>query len=379
VPLERIGASADKVLGFIVHEKGVEIDLKKIESIKKVQAPTCKNELQRFLSKVNYLRSFICNLSGKVDAFTPLLRLKSGAEFTWRAKQQEAFDEIKSYLTSPPILQAPKSSVSFRLYIAAEPSVIGVFLTQESDGKEYVVAYESRRLLDAETRYTFIKKLCLSLYYACTKLRHYLLSSTCYVACETNIIKYTLQKPILSGRVFKWAYAIVEFDLRCEPIGSMRGQIVADFIVQHRIDKQLDLDVGYVTLTPWKLHFDGSAYRSGCGVGIIVISPSGAIFEALSQLGHKCTNNQIEYEALLFGLQILHDMGVKHVEAYGDSLLVVQQVSKVRQCLNGSLNAYLDKCLDIISCMDEFVIYHVPREENPKANALAQQASGYSA
>jgi ribonuclease HI len=72
----------------------------------------------------------------------------------------------------------------------------------------------------------------------------------------------------------------------------------------------------------WKLHFDGSACRSGCGVGIIIISPSGAVFEALSQLDHKCTNNQIEYEALLFGLQILHDMGVKHVEAYGDSLLV---------------------------------------------------------
>jgi hypothetical protein len=70
-------------------------------------------------------------------------------------------------------------------------------------------------------------------------------------------------------------------------------------------------------------------------------------------------------------------MRVKHVEAYDDSLLVVQQVSKVCQCLNGSLNAYLDKCLDIISCMDEFVIYHIPREENPKANALAQQASGY--
>jgi ribonuclease HI len=187
-----------------------------------------------------------------------------------------------------------------------------------------------------------------------------------------------LQKPILSGRVGKWAYALVEYDLCCEPIGSMKGQIVADFIVQHRIDKQLDIDVGYVTFTPWKLHFDGSACRSGCGVGIVIISPSGAVFEALSRLDHECTNNQIECEALLFGLQILHDMRVKHVEAYGDSLLVVQQVSKVCQCLNGSLNAYLYKCLYIISCMDEFVIYHVPREENPKANTLAQQASGYN-
>jgi ribonuclease HI len=74
---------------------------------------------------------------------------------------------------------------------------------------------------------------------------------------------------------------------------------------------------------------DGSACRSGCGVGIIIISPNGDIFEALNWLDHKCTNNQIEYEALLFDLQILHDMGVKHVEAYGDSLLVVQQLSKV--------------------------------------------------
>jgi hypothetical protein len=50
------GVSAGKFLGFIVHEKGVEIDPKKIESIRKVQAPTCKKELQRFLGKVNYLR-----------------------------------------------------------------------------------------------------------------------------------------------------------------------------------------------------------------------------------------------------------------------------------------------------------------------------------
>ena len=56
---------------------------------------------------------------------------------------------------------------------------------------------------------------------------------------------------------------------------------------------------------------------------------------------------------------------------------MVQQVSKVCQCYNGSLNAYLDRCLDIISCFDEFVIRYILRGENGKANALAQQASGY--
>ena len=71
-------------------------------------------------------------------------------------------------------------------------------------------------------------------------------------------------------------------------------------------------------------------------------------------------------------------MGVKRVEAFGDSLLMVQQVSKVCQCYNGVLNAYLDKCLDIISSFDEFVIRHIPREYNKNTNALAQQASGYN-
>ena len=85
----------------------------------------------------------------------------------------------------------------------------------------------------------------------------------------------------------------------------------------------------------------------------------------------ECTNNQVEYEALLFGLEFLQSMGVKHVEAYGDSLLVMQQVSKVCQCYNDSLNAYIDKCLDIVSSFDEFIIRHLPREENGHANALA--------
>ena len=61
-------------------------------------------------------------------------------------------------------------------------------------------------------------------------------------------------------------------------------------------------------------------------------------------------------------------MDVKHVETFGDLLLVVQQVSKVCQYYNGSLNAYLDKCLDIISYFDEFVIRYLLREENGQAN-----------
>jgi hypothetical protein len=76
------GVSAGKFLGFIIHEKGIEIDPKRIETMNSVEAPTCKKDLQKFLGKVNFLRRFISNLSGKIDAFTPILRLKNETEFT---------------------------------------------------------------------------------------------------------------------------------------------------------------------------------------------------------------------------------------------------------------------------------------------------------
>jgi ribonuclease HI len=97
-----------------------------------------------------------------------------------------------------------------------------------------------------------------------------------------------------------------------------------------------------------------------------------------SRLEYFCTNNQAEYEALIFGLENLESMDMKHVEAFGDSLLVVHQVSRKYQCLDGSLNAYVDKCLDIIARFDEFSIHHIYRHENSKANGLAQQASAYN-
>jgi hypothetical protein len=76
------GVSAGKFLGFIIHEHGIEIDPDRIKSIRNVRPPTCKVEVQKFLGKINYLRRFISNLAGKINAFTPILRLKNDTEFT---------------------------------------------------------------------------------------------------------------------------------------------------------------------------------------------------------------------------------------------------------------------------------------------------------
>jgi hypothetical protein len=160
------GVSNGKLLGFIIHERGIEIDPKKIEYINKVQLPQYKNDMQTFLGKLNYLRQFIFNLSKKISVFAPILWLKNEAEFTWRVDQQRAFDDIKRYLSSPLVMKAPIAGIPFRLYITGEDAVIGAFFTHVTDGKEHIITYLSRCLINAKTRYSFIE----SYVYACSKL-----------------------------------------------------------------------------------------------------------------------------------------------------------------------------------------------------------------
>jgi hypothetical protein len=76
-------ATSGKFLGFIVHEHGIQIDPKKIESIGKIGEPMCKKDVQKLLGKIYYLHHFISNLVERVKSLLPLVRLKHEEEFTW--------------------------------------------------------------------------------------------------------------------------------------------------------------------------------------------------------------------------------------------------------------------------------------------------------
>jgi hypothetical protein len=137
-------------------------------------------------------------------------------------------------------MKTPMVGIPFQLYTTTEDVVIGAILTQVMEGNEHIITYLSRCLIDTEIKYSFIKTLCLSLFYACSKLQHYLLSSTCVVAYQADVIKHMLQQPILSGRIRKWVYALIEYDLAYKQLKSIKYQVVADFNVEHSIDQNND-------------------------------------------------------------------------------------------------------------------------------------------
>ena len=113
--------------GFVVHKKGIEINQNKTKAIMEAKAPSNKKELQSLLGKINFLRRFISNLSGRTQDFSPLHHLKQG-KFKWNEEHQEAFNKIKQYLMNPPILSPPCESKPKRLYISASDVTIGSML-----------------------------------------------------------------------------------------------------------------------------------------------------------------------------------------------------------------------------------------------------------
>ena len=116
----------------------------------------------------------------------------------------------------------------------------------------------------------------------------------------------------------EWILALSEFDLKYESAKAVKGQIMADFVTQHH--KPI---IGYVEPVPWTLFFDGSSWKQGGGIGIVIISPQGESFEFAFLTEPLTTNNQVEYEAILKGLQLLHEVKAEAIEVFRDSQLII--------------------------------------------------------
>jgi hypothetical protein len=157
--------------------------------------------IQRFREVKNKCYSLVLSDQQLADvAFQGLLPHIREKYASQEFEQQKALDRIKQYLTNPLVLVPPQKHKPYKLYLSADERAIGSTLIQEFEGKERVIYYVSRRLLDAETRYPPVERLCLCLYFSCTKLRHYLLSTECTVVSKKN--KQIVKSESLSAGFF---------------------------------------------------------------------------------------------------------------------------------------------------------------------------------
>jgi hypothetical protein len=115
--------------------------------------------------------------------------------------------------------------------LVGDTSIASV-VVQVYDGKEKVVFYLSRWMLDTETRYHEIEKLCPYLFFTYTKLWNILLFAKIIIICKSGIIKHMLSAPVLKGQLRKWMFALSEFDIRYQPRKAVKGQALLDLIIE---------------------------------------------------------------------------------------------------------------------------------------------------
>jgi hypothetical protein len=260
------------------------------------------------------------------------------------AEQQRAFEEIKEYLARPPVLVPPQRDRPFYIYLSVGDTAIALVVVQVYDSKEKVVFYLSRRMLDLETRYHEMEKLCLCLFFTCTKLRHILLFAEIIVICKSDIIKHMLSAPVLKGRLGKWVFVLSEFDIWYQPAKAVKGQALVDLIAE-----RINTNIATLSVRAWAMYFDGSAYEDGCGIGILLVSPRGITYSFSIRLPAPCTNNLAEYEAMRREMELLVEAGAEAVEVFGDSKFVISQLTEEYRCESELLFLLWMQCHELMT------------------------------
>ncbi|RVW67838.1 Retrovirus-related Pol polyprotein from transposon 297 [Vitis vinifera] len=284
------GVTSGKLLGYMVSERGIEVDPDKIRAILDMPAPRTERECQR------------------------------------------AFERIREYLLSPPILAPSTPGRPLLLYLSVPDVALGCMLAQLDDsGKDRAIYYLSKKMLDYETRYVMIERYCLALVCATRRLRHYMTEYSVHLISRLDPLRYLFDRP-RSG----W---------------SPHEMTVSD---ARAIDDDFpDEDVAAVTsLSGWRI----------------------SVRLAFSDR-HPATNNIVEYEACILGLETALELGIRQMEVFGDSNLVLRQIQgewKTRDVKLKPYHAYLEL---LVGRFDDLRYTHLPRAQNQFADALATLAS----
>ncbi|GJW78099.1 reverse transcriptase domain-containing protein [Tanacetum coccineum] len=175
-------------------------------------------------------------------------------------------------------------------------------------------------------------------------LKRYFQAHTVVVITDQPI-KQLLSSSEISGRMLKWKFELEGYDIQYRPRTVIKGQILADFIVERPEEGSPDelMAEPEVLPEPWTLFTDGSSCIDGSRVGLILTNPEGAEFTYAIRFRFEATNNESEYEALIAGLRITEQMGVKNLQAHVDSRLVANQVNGSYVAKESGMVQYLNK------------------------------------
>ncbi|XBI53409.1 hypothetical protein VPH35_035643 [Triticum aestivum] len=213
--------------------------------------------------------------------------------------------------------------------------------------------------------------MCYGVYFAAKKLKPYFQEHPITVVCTAPLAEIIGNRDA-SGRVAKWAIALAPYTIFYQPRTAIKSQALADFLVYWAETQYLP---PAPDSTHWRMHFDGSKMRSGLGAGIVLTSPKGDKLIYTLRIHFTASNNVAEYEALVHGLRLAKELGIRRILCYGDSDLVVQQSSGDWDARDANMASYRFLIQQISGYFEGCEFLHVRRADNDQADALARIGS----
>ncbi|KAI5337159.1 hypothetical protein L3X38_016428 [Prunus dulcis] len=277
------GVSFGKFLGFMISQRGIEVNPEKIKAIIDMERPKTTKDIQSLTGRVAALTRFVSKATDKCVPF--FKALKGGKQhIIWTAECDKAFQDLKNYMSKAPLLSKPLPGEILYLYLSVPSTAVSSILIRKPEKAELPIFYAHG-----------IKVL------------------------TNQPFQQVLQKPEISGRLIKWAIELGEFDIQFVPRPAEKGQAIADFIseltpstaqsapeavTKTRLPDELDAE-RFDTSTPVRgLHVDGLANQQGCGASLVLTTPDGLKIEYALRFDFRTSNNEAEYEALLAGLRL---------------------------------------------------------------------------
>lgn len=189
----QLGVKELTFVGDILSSEGIRPDPRKISAIENMPRPQCKKDVQRFNGMINYMGKFIPNLSERMAPLRQLTEKKT--EWEWGHEHEKAWKDLKTQLTFEPVLRFYDPAKPIKISSDASQSGLGAVLLQRYEEWQ-PIAYASRSMTDAETRYAQIEKELLSITYACERFHQFVSGQEISVETDHKPLIALFQKPL---------------------------------------------------------------------------------------------------------------------------------------------------------------------------------------
>ncbi|XP_073014631.1 uncharacterized protein [Primulina eburnea] len=326
-------------------------------------SPQSTRDVQKLTGRIVALSRFISRSAHRSYPFFQVLR--KAQKFGWDDKCEHAFQDLKKHLANLPILAKPEPGEKLWVYLSATEFAVSSVLIKEEGTDQKPIYYVSHALRGAEVKYSEMEKISLTLVMTARKLRPYFLSHPIVVLTNSPLGRIMTHAEV-SGRMVKWTIELGEYDIEYRPRATIKAQALSDFLTE--IIQPAEEEV-------WRVFVDGASNLSGCGVGVVLISPLEEKIKLALRIDSRVTNNEAEYEAVFAGLRAAREVGASRVIIYSDSQLATQHIKGAYEVKNKKMLKHLKLITAQASSLTDWSIEQIPREENTEADVLAKLAA----